>query len=455
MKWIRDRYIASSWYAVFNFKDGHGRSRSCLLFASIAQAVVNGFTTGFFYSGYLAGYGIDIVGISVLTLIPHIASLFSLLSPMILERFPRRRGLLTGARIAYYTVNILGMTFLPMAVQGRVGRMVGLVVIVFIANVIDALFSPGYSAWHMIYVDPEVRSGYFTASNLISNAASGVFLVVAGLVTDGMQGQSRQNLLLALRCASFAVAVLDVYFMQKPPEPEYRLSERPSLLSVLRIPFSNSRFLLVMLVYSLYTVISNLQSSVIVTWLLESVKVSYTYINTVNLSYVLFILPTSALWAGVKRRLGTFRALALVELLMVPSYAIHAFMTPANYFWVMAGVKLIQNTVNLGVVITVSNLIYLALPDENKTSYLSFYQLLSHLCALTGMGIGTWVVSAMGGGTLDLAGFSFGSVPVLFLSQSVLFILLVPLIRWVGVKTGIDDREVTALGVRGAPTGLR
>lgn len=419
-------YRKSGWYSVFHFGDDRGSARCYLLFASIAQSIVNGLVTGVFYSGYLGTFGMDIVNISILMLIPYFASFFSLLTPVLLERFKSRRRILTLSRVAYYGINILGLTFLPLAVHSPQGRIAGLIGITLLANIVNSLFTSGYSAWHMGYIDPEIRSGYMTATTLMSSAISGILMLALGAVTDRFQGTGQQLLLAGFRCAAFFIAMLDVFFLQKPREPEYRTGAklRVSPVSALRIPLSNRRFMKIMVVYLLHACFAGLVNSVVTPWLLEEVKVSYAYINFINLTNVFFILPTSAFWGRYMRRRGTLRTLALAQALMAPSYFLHALMTQSNYLWVMTAVKLIQNCVSLGTSISVSSLIYIALPEEDQTSYLSFYQVLSNMAVLLGMSAGTWVVAAMGDQRIVIAGLSLSGVPVLFLVQAAAFSIL-------------------------------
>ncbi|MGN0976069.1 MAG: MFS transporter, partial [Gemmiger sp.] len=338
------------------------------------------------------------------------------------------------SRIAYYTINILGLTFLPLLVRSQHGRMMGLVAISFLANAINALFTSGYSAWHMGYIEPEVRSGYMTATTLVSSTISGILLLLLGAITDDIEGQSRQVLLAGFRCAAFLAAILDVYFLQKPKEPEYKTSSqtRIFLFSTLKIPLSNKRFMLIMAVYLLHASFACMVNSVVNSWLLEEIKVSYAYISFINLTNVFFIIPTSAYWGKSVRKRGTLGTLALAQTLMAPSYFLHALMSESNYLWVMTAVKLIQNCVNMGTIIAVNSLIYIALPEENQTSYLSFYQILTNLAALLGMSFSTWVVAQMGDNYISIAGFRFTSVPVLFLIQAAAFTVLPFLVRRVG-----------------------
>lgn len=425
IKAIRDYYYLSGWNRVYNNKNDGGKARLSLLSAIIVQAIVGGFSGGIFYTGLLVEYGINIVNISIITVIPYIASLFSLFTPYIMERFKKRKTILTVSRIAYYVVNILGITLLPQVVQSDSGRVIGLIIIVFLANVINFLFSPAYSPWHMAYITEDVRMPYFSSTTLVSNVSSSIVLILASLVTDRLQGDSRLTLIIILRYAAFAVAMLDVYFLQKPKEPNYEAtSVKPSLADIVRLPLSNKKFALTMLIYALYAYSVNICNSVINAWLLEEVKVSYLYINVINAFYALAIVFTSSFWSRVMRKNGTFKTLMLSLLAQAPTYLAYAFVTNGNYLWLMTLVRLTQHALGMSLTYPANNLIYVNLPPADQTNYLSFYTITGNIAVFLGMMTGTWVVAGMGTHTLNLFGVQLGGVPVLLLAEAILLALL-------------------------------
>ena len=81
MRRLKNLYFRSGWYEVFNFTGEAATARSYLLLQVIVSAVINGFTGGVFYTGYLVGHGINIVNISILALVPYAACLFSVFTP--------------------------------------------------------------------------------------------------------------------------------------------------------------------------------------------------------------------------------------------------------------------------------------------------------------------------------------------------------------------------------------
>ncbi len=424
MSKLRELYRRSGWHTVFSYDDEASTARTHLLCATIVQSVANGFTTGIFYTGLLIGYGINIVNISIITLIPYLASLFSLLTPCVLERFPVRRRILTTARIAYYTVNILGITLLPALVKDPDARVFGLIAIVFVAYSINFLFG-GYTPWHIVYITPEVRTGYLSAVSLVSNLSSSFFLIVASIVTDHLPAEAQLKLIVALRFAAYGIAFLDVYFLQKPNEPVYTSSTaKPSLLDIFRLPLSNKRFLLTCMISGLYTYVVHMAAGVQQAWLLQSVGTSYLYINCINGTYALIILITSPIWSRFMQRKGTFLALTAGCLLFAPTYFAYAFVTAENYTWLMTIIMLIQHCVSVLLTFSAGNLIYINLPKTDQTNYISFNTVLTNVSVLASVGTGTWVVAAMGGSVWHLLGHPMGGVPTLMLVQFILIVLL-------------------------------
>lgn len=424
MNKLQQLYRKTGWHTVFSFDDEGTSARTNLLFATITQAIVGGFSGGTFYTGLLMGYGINIVNISIITFIPYIASLFTLLTPYVLGRFPRRRVILSVARIAYYAINILGITFLPQLVQDPDARVVGLIIIVFVSNSINFLFA-GYSPWHMPHITPEVRTAYFSGTSLVSNLSSSTVLIVASIITDDLAPAAQLRLIVVMRYVAFAIALLDVYFMQKPREPEYRDSTgRRSLLDIFRLPFSNRRFFLTMMIHTLYVYAANISASVTNVWLLQEVNTGYLYINIINFSYSLFVLFTSPIASRIMQKKGTFQSLAVALVITGVSNCIYAFVDHSNFLWLMTGVRLLQHGIGMLMSFSVNNLAYINIPRNDQITYTSCYNFTSNAAVFLGMMTGTGIVAAMGDSHLSVLGHSISGAPLTLMANGGSMLLL-------------------------------
>ena len=435
MSKLRDLYRRTGWHTVFSFDDENTRARTSLLGATAMQAVVGGLSTGVFYTGFLLGYGIDIVNLSILTVIPYLCSLFSLLTPYILDRFPRRRMILSVARVAYYAINILGITILPKLIEDPDARVFGLIAVVFLANAINFLFA-GYSPWHIPYISPEVRTAYFSASSMATNLIGTGVAMVTSLLTEQLDEAAQMELFVIMRLTAFAFAALDVYFLQKPREPEYLLSQnRPKLLNVFTLPLRNRKFMLTMLLYTLYAVGANLTTSVLTTWQLQDVKTGYVFPSTINVIFPLFVLFTSSPWSRFLQRYGNLKSLAMSCTVLSISYLGYCFVDHSNYLWLLAIVRLVQHGIGMIQHFSVSNLIYLNLPKEDQTAFTSFHTIVANLSVFVSMSIGTWVVAAMGSNTWNFLGHTMTSVPTLLLAQAVILWLTSGIVLLLRIRT--------------------
>jgi len=425
MNYLKRLYVNSFWHKVYNLSTDSGKARIALLCTCPIFSILNGLTSGVFYTGLLVGYGINIVNISILTFIPYITSLFSLFTPYILERFQRRKVILSIARLAYFIVNILGITLLPQVVHSESGRIIGLIVIVFLANSINFLFTSGYQPWHMSHVTPDIRNEYLSSSSLVSSVTSGLVLVGASVITDRVEGQAQLDMIILMRYLSFAVALLDVFLNQLPKEPVYEVSvARPSLLNIFRLPLSDKKFRLTTLIYGLYLFCVSLPNSVLNAWLLEEVQTGFLFINVIDWSYCLFLIATTRWWSRFTRKHGVFRTMAISLLLHFPSHFAYTFVNAGNYIWLMTAVRLVQHVISLSIALPTNSLIYVNLPKADQTNYLSFYTIVRNVSTFLAMVVGTAVVAAMGENTWSFLGYPMGSVPTLMFVQSFLLIAL-------------------------------
>ena len=433
-------YIRSGWYEVFNFANESAKARSFLLMQVAVAAVISGFTGGVYYTGYLIGHGIDIVNISILTLIPYAACLFSLLTPYILERFPKRRWILSIARVAHYLLQILGVSLLPLVIKDPDGRVVGLVILVFVANAINFLFS-GYSPWHMPYITPNVRMQYFTATNLVSNVTGTVVMLITSTVTDRLAANDQLQLISVLRYVALGMAALDVYLLQRPKEPVYlKTANRPKLLDIFRLPLSNKKFMLSMGVMFLFHLFINISYSVQNAWLLQEVGTGYLYLQLISAFYMLFIMFTSKFWTKVAHKLGTFPSLALTLLLLAPTYLVFAFVNNSNFLWLMTIVRLGQHGVSMLQTYSSGNVIYISLPEKDQTNYTSFNTIITNLSIFLSLSIGTAVVAIMGDTKVNIFGARLGAVPLLLFFTGVLMLILVVVIMLLRKKLPQDNK---------------
>ena len=411
-------------------KDEKAAGRRCILIASLLGTLISNIIGGVFYSGFLLCYGIDMVDIGVISFVPSIASVLSLLSPFILERFPRRKYILAASRMVYYTIVTVGVMVIPVLFKDNATRVWAITLAMILANSVNALFSSGYTAWHFNFMPDSIRGDFLLAQSCISALAGGIFTVAISIVTDSLQGSPYQlTIINILRVVAFVLAIADVIVLCKPKEYPYEVSyDKPRLRNVFTIPFANKKFCLTVLVAVLWTFASNLTTSVINTFLVMEpskggIGISYTLISGVNLTYFFFFLFCSKMWKKFINRVGWFKAYAFSTLVQGSTHFLYAFITSENSLILFLIVRHMQHVMGIVTNLCVGNLVYINLPQSDRVSYISFYTVINSLVSFLTQLLGTWFVAFMDGRSISIIGHTFSAVPILLIFTAVFGII--------------------------------
>lgn len=407
----------STFKKVFSPRDEHARGRLCIMLSGILSSIAAQFTGGVFYTGFLLLYGIDVVSIGILTFIPSLACLLNIFSPSILERFRRRKWLLAGVRILTNTINILGITFLPVLVRENRARIIGFIIIVALANSISALFGSGYSAWHAKFLTENTRSTYFMFSGCINSLTVYLFALIGSVITDKLAGSPGQlSMMTTLRIISYILTLVDTLLLCIPKEYEYETSgEKVKLADVFTKPVKNKAFFCSMIILFLYGFTTNMPNATINAYLIDDVHISYTFMNAINATYFIFFIVFGKMWNKFIAENTWFRALAIACVLQGATYLVYAFVNEENSSWLYLAVRLSQHVLGVVVNTIIASLPYINLPEKDRTNYLSFYLIVNSLAAFSGMMFGTLFTSLMGDRALNFFGFQLSAAPLLLI----------------------------------------
>lgn len=383
---------------IYNLHDDEAKGRLISLGSALAAAFYNVFITGIFYTGFLSMYGISITGVGIVTFIPFIASMFSVFSSSILERFKKRKWILLGAKIYFYAMYIVATTLMPQFVHDPDARLVWFVVILFLAYSVYALFSPGLTGWFYRFYpkDNERRTRYIVLNQTFASIMSSCVLLLSGILTDAVSGSPLQNqLILILRYLAFVLVLLDVFMQSRAREYPYPQAPALKLSQVFTLPFKYRKFLYCMLLMFAWNYISNLNNGIWNYHLLNHLGFSYTLPNTLSMLYTFILLFTQKPWKRLLRRCGWIKTFGLSVLLFLPTEFIMFCIQPGMVGLYLFG-GIIQQFIAVGLNFSYSNILYMNLPEENSTAHIAFHTIGCNLFAFLGMISGTFVSSLTG-----------------------------------------------------------
>ncbi len=416
----------SSFFRMFHLGDDRSRGRCVMLAHSVLNATISYLTGGVFYTGFLVANEIDIVNLGIINFLPFLANCLSVFAPLILERFQKRRYLLVGSRLLYFTIIILGVTLLPSIVTDKAAKVFWFGVIVFAANAVAALTAGGFSVWHLNFIPESTRTEFFSHQQIISTAISSATLLVSSLVADALAGTPDQlRVLYILRFIAYGLVLIEAIVLLLPKEYPYpQKVTKLKFSNVFSLSWNCKPFMYTMFVIAAWTLNFYFSSSAMNFYLLETIGTGYSYINFIDASYALFLIVLSPFWRRFIRRRGWLYTFAVTAILHFPTMVLYAFITPGNYFWLMMTVRLTQHVIGVGINLAYANLPFLNLPKEDQSNYLVFHSLVVNLCAFIGSVFSTWFISLMEGVTINLGFHTFEHVPILILMQGTGYLII-------------------------------
>ncbi|MBR0235375.1 MAG: MFS transporter [Clostridia bacterium] len=442
---LSEKVRGSGLYRVYNPKDEHGRGRLCMLLSGVFGGLAGQFSGDIFYTAFLLSYGFKYSDISILLLVPYITTFLHIFSPAILERFKRRKVILAVARLATHTINILGITLLPLFfakdADGKIintaGMTIAFVALIITANAISALFSPGYSAWHANFLTDNVRADYFTSSQCI-NATVYVAVFFMSIFADDLEKTNPSAyapFLTGMRYLAYVLAVIDVIFLLIPKEYEYsKTVEKPNVKDIFTLPFKNKPFLLTIIIVVLVTFATNIHAGYINAFIMNDIGVPKRLISGINALYFLFFIMFGAMWKKFIAKKTWFRALGFSLIIEALSYLLYSFITPGNLV-LYTIVRLWQHVMGVVRGTIIATMPYINLPDSDRTNYLAFYTIVNNLGAFISRLVGQAIYENIGHAGFIIDAFSaigiHGEVPILILLCAVLeSVVAIPCFLW-------------------------
>ena len=428
---------------LFNLKDDLAKGRSCMVLSASFVSMITWLSTGLFYTSFLTSNGINVVEVGILAFIPYIANCFSIFSPSILERFKRRKLLLAIGRLSYYTLNLLAVTLLPYFVTDQSMKMSLFVATVFAANIIQALFSDGYSVWHLNFIPDDVRVDYFSANTLITAVLGCGTSLAASVVADLLTGSPyEETIIIILRMIAYCLGILDVILLSAPKEFPYKQTGRPRLRDIFIKPVKHTPFALTMIVVAGYNFFLHLPTSTLNYYLRNDIGVEYTLTSVINMFYPVFVFLFLPFWKKILKKLGWLKAFAIAEVLHVPTTLLYSFINGGNYMWILPTVRLAQHFFGVGRNVAYANLMYLNMPETDRTNYVSFHTLVLNGATFLGIMAGTFFVGIFPNTNLNILGFTFGNAQVLLwvqmFGQAIVPMLVMLLFRKKRTENGIN-----------------
>lgn len=419
--------------------DPSSKDRARLVCCNYTANIIANFIGGSFWTGLLIILNADDGFIGTMSMISTAANMLQCLSPILLERFPKRRTMLTTLRAILYFINVLMIGLIPMFPVGHQAKLYMTGIGVLIVNVINAFIAPGLSIWHIQSLPNRVRKSYFSLITMTVGAVVAICNLLGAKMVDifaahGMQYEG----LLTLRIIAAVLCAIEIYLYFHIREYPYESSgEQVKVKDLLIKPFREKRYLLTICVTFLWNVTANIPGSYYSFYLLRNVEVSYSFITLISMINVPIVLFFTPLWRKVLSRFGWFKTLYTAMAVYMFHYLVLALVTKST-IWIYPISQLIGCFFAVGINLSFTGIPYVNMPEKNQTVFIGFYSTMANFAALIGVTIGKYFILGTEHVSFELLGMTFGNKQLIVVLTGALMSLAVLGIRVISKKVPSD-----------------
>ena len=430
--------LVSGWYSD---SDPTSKDRRRLLTCNYTSNIIANMIGGAFWSGLLVYINAEDSFIGTATMIATSVNMLQLFSPLLLERFPRRRALLSSLRGLQHLINILFIGLIPLFPVGHQAKLTLLGLSIFTVNLIAAFCAPGISIWHIGSIPDRVRKNYFSVITMTNSAVISLFNLIGGRVVDWFKARGMEYQgLLGLRLFALALAAVEIYLYFHIKEYPYeRSGGKFTVKDIFTKPLRHGSYRLTVLCTILWNLTANIPGSYFSVYLIQNVGVSYSYIMVVNLIAIPVAFIFAPIWTRILKKLNWYLTLSISILLYALAYFGYAMTSAATLFIYPLSV-FVANVMAIGINMSFSGLPYDNIPPQNSTVFIAFYSTMANCAALIGVTVGKYFILGTNGHTLSILGFEMINKQYIMALTGVLLILASLGIAWVDRKKRAEAR---------------
>lgn len=422
-----------------NNNDGRLRGRKGVFFGTVAESAVTTMLTGIFYSTLLtvllkgATETVENKYLALIETLTAFVGLSQLFSPFIFESLKKRKPLILLLRGVYYLIQILLLplvTILKLPIDTKAWMFIVLMVV---ATISESIGTPARSAWHLHSLPEDTRSDYYSCIRLSTMVINASLSFILGVFMDYCAEHEIVLVgVLIMRGVALPLAAFVIGMFFRAEEPNYNANiEKVTFKDIVTTPFRSPIFLVMVLINVLYTMGNGFHGQFYNYYLVNQVEISYTYLSICQISAIPCTFISMPFWNRQVRKYGWMPTLAVSMALYSLCYVINAFVAPGTeYMYIISNVYC--QLINGGLVIAISNLPFLHVPDSMKAACLAFFNAASSLAGTFSRWLGGVFIGATEGLQLSIWGLTLENRSYMCLVNS--GILLLDVLVVIGVS---------------------
>jgi len=370
--------------------DPLAHNRACITIGNFFFVAWFTITQQVFFVGFLNANGASDTMIGTVNTIIMACGLFTLISPLILERMKKRKRYLLIMRAIYGFLHLGVVAVLPFTPFSADVRLFLIILTLIIAAVFtNVLIGSGIPVWHMQSVPKGIRAAHFAYVSMGNHIVIIISLLSAGVLLDNMTMEGRElYAFLIIRLVAFLFILIDILIFTRVSEMPYESpAERIKIKDFLLLPLKHKPFLLMMFIMVLWNFTITLAGTYYTSYLLDDLGISYRFISFATSGATALLVVATPIWRKIVTKTSWLKALGLSLLTYSIFVGGYGFVFQDNlwlYIVCVLGIAITAPGINLAVM----SLPFLHTPQENQTMFVSLFTTSNTVAMFLGVAVG-------------------------------------------------------------------
>ncbi|MGQ9632427.1 MAG: MFS transporter [bacterium] len=394
------------------------RSQRLFTVEGSLATIVGTLCWGIFVIGFALHLGASQFQIGILAALPAFANVFQIFSSYFVERLNRRKLYVWSLAIVHRLLLSL-LVLIPLVFPPSLSVLV-LLIVVFISFSSASISSPAVNKWLSDLVPLEARGKYFGRRNTIMALVGTSLGLVAGRTLDIFPGYRG---FLIVYMAGFVFAIMNLASFLLIQEPPIRGEiKRVEFKELFTKPPQNKVFMRFVLYFMLWAFANGLSAPYYSVFMIQRLKLSYTLITILGAVSALMTILSYRLWGYLGDRFSNKAVLEMGCFAIMVLAFLWIFNSPNRYFFVPV-IHFFGGLFNAAVALSSFNMLLEVSPEENKSVYIGFFATSTGIVGAVAPILGGGVVTYFSRFSMDLWGFQFGNLQIVFFLTGLLLLL--------------------------------
>jgi predicted MFS family arabinose efflux permease len=188
-------------------------------------------------------------------------------------------------------------------------------------------------------------------------------------------------------------------------------------------PLKNKQFIGAISVTLIWTFSTAIVGSYYSIYLLEDVQMSYSLISLVSMIAVPLNLLITPVWTKFLQRKPWHKGILLAQLICISAYILNPVVTASRPWFYVFCIGL-GTVASPGLSLAHTHLTYAYMPEENRTSYISFNAVLGQIFAFLGTNVGVLFIQFSQKMSVNVLGLQMGNKQMINWISAALMLIL-------------------------------